>query len=108
MARGGRASYGGLILVINSSVAPGVVPLVYGLGSEWFPPHLSPYILTTDMRRYPVRWWFVISRARFTVHKVKAYKVGGGVPNTRERARQPASRRELLFAFCYCFVFLSL
>ena len=34
--------------------------------------------------------------------------MGGGVPNTRERARQPASRRELLFAFCYCFVFLSL
>ena len=53
MARGGRASLGGLILVINSSVAPGVVPLVYGLGSEWFPPHLSPYILTTDLRRYP-------------------------------------------------------
>ena len=55
MARGGRASYGGLILVINSSVAPGVVPLVYGLGSEWFPPHLSPY----KPRIYggtPVRW----------------------------------------------------
>ena len=33
--------------------------------------------------------------------------MGGGVPNTRERARQPASRRELLFAFCYCFVFLT-
>ena len=32
--------------------------------------------------------------------------MGGGVPNTRERARQPASRRELLFDFCYCFVFL--
>ena len=72
MARGGRASLGGLILVINSSVAPGVVPLVYGLGSEWFPPHLSPYNLNhgfTEVPRYD--GWFVISRARFTVYKVK-------------------------------------
>ena len=34
--------------------------------------------------------------------------MGGGVPNTRDRARQPASRREPLFAFCYCFVFVFL
>ena len=34
--------------------------------------------------------------------------MGGGVPNTRERARQPASRRELLFAFLLLFCFSKL